>query len=498
MAKAALAAFFLICAPVSVLAQTNMAIEVESISTPNELKTRIGPLQFNNGRPRPKSVEQLYDHLDFVRGVDVFLNAMPGASMVAMRRGQRSMGAADNSVVVFEHFLDSKTIVLTGSTDSVYASGFFDLSGGPLVVEYPPRVSGVLNDMWSRHIVDYGVTGPDKGKGGKLLILPPGYKGKVPSGYSIARPRTNGVWAITRGLVEGSDNSSTVMQILERLKVYPLERADDPPSTDVFNGSGNAANTVHANDFSFYEDINSLVQAEPADALDPELTGQLAAIGIIKDKPFNPDERMKRILGEAAAVGSATARTIFFKPRDPAAYLYPDSAWTAPLTGGYQFMRNGARLLDARTAFHFGSAVVTPSMVATAPGAVSGAGVQYGMAAVDANGEWLDGGKLYRLQLPPNVPAKESWSVTLYDSQTRSLLQTENLQPTLSSRTGKLKPNADGSYDLWFGPKAPTLKEDNWVQTVPGKGWFAILRIYAPLKPWFDKTWRLSEIELVK
>ena len=157
-------------------------------------------------------------------------------------------------------------------------------------------------------------------------------------------------------------------------------------------------------------------------------------------------------------------------------------------------VRSSARLLDARTAFHYGYTVVTPSMVANAPGA----GMQVGMAAVDSNGEWLDGGKLYRLQLPPNVPAKEAWSVTLYDPQTRSLLQTENLQPTLSSRTGKLKANADGSYDLWFGPKAPTLKEDNWVQTVPGKGWFAILRIYGPLKPWFDKTWRPSEIELVK
>jgi hypothetical protein len=302
------------------------------------------------------------------------------------------------------------------------------------------------------------------------------------------------VWAITRGVTEGGDTSSTVLQRLERLKVYPLALADNPPSTDVINGSGNVANTVHANDFSFYEDINYLVQAEPADALVPELTGQLAEIGIVKDKPFNPDERMKRILADAAAVGSATARTIFFRPRDPAAYLYPDSAWTAPLTGGYQFLRNGARLLDARVAFHYGQTVVTPSMVSAAPGA----GMQYGVAAVDSNGEWLDGGKLYRLQLPPNVPAKESWSITLYDPQTRSLLQTENLQPTLGSRTGKLKPNPDGSYDLWFGPKAPTDKEDNWVRTVPGKGWFTILRIYGPLKPWFDKTWRPGEIELVK
>ena len=494
MTKTAIAAFLLICASAVALAQTNMANEVRSISTPSDFGTRIGPLQFNYGRPTPKSAERLYENLDFVRAVDVFLNALPGASMVAMRRGHRNMAVADNSFVVFEHFLDSKTLVLTGSTETVYASGFLDLSGGPVVIEYPPRVSGVLDDMWSRHIADYGITGPDRGKGGKLLVVPPGYKGKIPSGYSVARARTNGVWAITRGLAEGGDFSSTAIQLLGGLKVYGLAIADNPPSTDPINGSGNAVNMVPANDFSFYEDVNSLVQAEPADALDPELVGQLTAIGIVKDKPFNPDDRMKRILTEAAAVGSATARTIFFRPRDPAAYLYPDSSWVAPLIGGYQFMRGGARLLDARAAFHYGYTVVTPSMVANAPGP----GMQYAMAAVDANGDWLDSGKLYHLQLPPNVPAREAWSVTLYDAQTRSLLQTENLQPTLSSRTGKLKSNADGSYDLWFGPKAPTQKEDNWLQTVPGKGWFAIVRIYAPLKPWFDRTWRLGEIEPAK
>jgi hypothetical protein len=495
MTRTALAALLLLCTSTSVFAQTDIASEIRSISTPNDLKTRIGPLQFNDGRPTAKTTEQIYDQLDYIRAVDVFLNAMPGAAMVAMRRGQRSMGAADNTFVVFEHYLDSKTIFPTGSTENIYASSFLDLSKGPLVLEYPPRSLGVLDDMWSRHIADFGNTGPDKGKGGKFLIVPPGYKGKLPSGYHVARPRTNGVWAIMLGLAAGSgDQSAGAMQILERLKVYPLAVADNPPPVDVINASGNVANLVQSGGLSVYEDIDSLVQADPADALDPELTGQLAAIGIVKDKPFNPDERMKRILSDAAAVGSATARTLFFKPRDPAAYLYPDSAWVTPFVGGSQFVRNGARLLDARIAFHFGHAVVAPSLTATTPGT----GMQFAVAAVDSGGEWLDGGKLYRLQLPPNVPAKESWSVTLYDPQTRSLLQTEALQPTLSSQNEKLKPAADGSYELWFGPKAPTGKEDSFVRTAPGKGWFAILRIYGPTKPWFDKSWRPGEIEAMK
>lgn len=488
----------LICACGPALAQTqpakpvDMTKETLSVSTPNALSTRIGPLQFNHGRPAAKTTEQLYDHLDFVRAVDVFLNALPGASLQAMRRGQRSMGAPDNSFVIFEHYLDSKTLALTGNTESIFASGFLDLSGGPLVLEYPPRVQGVIDDMWFRHVADYGMTGPDKGKGGKFLIVPPGHKGRLPSGFHVARPRTSTVWAITRGLAEGGDVSQVAMQLLSQLKVYPLAQADAPPATEIVNGSGNAANTVPPNDFSFFEDIDNLVQAEPLDALDPELTGQLAAIGIVKGKPFSPDARMKRVLTEAAVVGSATARAILFRPRDPAAYLYPDSAWFNPLMGGgHLFMRSGARLLDARTAFHYGFTVVTPSMQANAPGA----GQQYAVAAVDSAGDWLDGGKLYRLQLPPNVPAKEIWSVTLYDPQTRSLLQTENLQPVIGSRSEKLKSNADGSIDLWFGPKAPAGKEDNWLRTAPGKGWFAILRLHAPQKPWFDKSWRPGEFE---
>jgi hypothetical protein len=397
--------------------------------------------------------------------------------------------------VVFEQYLDSKTIFLTGSTDSVYATSFLDLSKGPVILEFPPRALGVLDDMWSRHISDFGEKGPDKGKGGKFLIVPPGHKGKLPSGYHVVRSRTNGVWAIMLGLAAGAgDQSSAVMQILERLKVYPLDAADNPPSVDVINASGNVANLVQSNGFSFFEDVASLVQEEPVDALDPELTGQLAAIGIVKDKPFAPDERMKRILTEAAAVGSATARTLLFRPRDPAALLYPDSGWTTPLVGGALFLRNGARLLDARTAYHYGHAVVAPSLMTAA----AGAGMQFAVAAVDANGDWLDGGKLYRLQLPANVPAKESWSVTLYDPQTRSLLQTEALQPGLSSLSEKLKPAADGSYELWFGPKAPTGKENSFLRTRPGNGWFAILRLHGPTKPWFDKTWRPGEFEAMK
>jgi hypothetical protein len=241
-------------------------------------------------------------------------------------------------------------------------------------------------------------------------------------------------------------------------------------------------------------EVHALVQEEPVDAMDPETMGLLASIGIEKGKPFAPDARLKKILDAAAATGNATARAISFRPRDKEAYIYPgESSWFTVFVGGsYEFLRNGVRNIDARTLFYYQATIVTPAMAAK----MVGAGSQYAGNALDSKGEYLDGGKNYRLHLPPNIPAKNFWSMVLYDPQTRSMLQTDSQFPSLSSQTGTVKPNADGSYDLYFGPQPPAGKESNWLQTIPGKGWFVYLRLYGPLEPWFDKTWRPGEIEL--
>ena len=201
---------------------------------------------------------------------------------------------------------------------------------------------------------------------------------------------------------------------------------------------------------------------------------------------------MRRILFQAAPLAAAAARAITYKPRDPAAYLYPGSAWLSAFIGGsYEFLRNHARLLDARAQFHYVATVITPAMAA----ATVGTGSAYAYTAMDANGDWLDGGQTYRLTLPAGIPAKNFWSVNLYDTQTRSLLETDNPYPSVMSLGGTVRANDDGSTSLYFGPAAPEGKQSNWVQTVPGKSWFAMLRLYGPLAPWFDKTWRPGEIE---
>jgi hypothetical protein len=233
------------------------------------------------------------------------------------------------------------------------------------------------------------------------------------------------------------------------------------------------------------------VQEEALEALDAERAGQLAAIGIIKGQPFAPDDRMRAILEKAARIGAGISRALVFAPRDPDAALY--GSWKEAFVGGrYEFLRGGARLLDARTQFHYMATVITPAMAHTQVGA----GSAYAYTVHDANGDVLNGGKTYRLHVDPDVPAKNFWAVDVYDTQTRSLIQVPStIHPAVASNTGEPQANADGSYDLYFGPKAPAGKESNWVETIPGKSWFQLFRLYGPLQPWVDLTWRLNEFE---
>jgi hypothetical protein len=367
------------------------------ITTPDKVDTRLGTLKFEGGYPDAATVEKVYDNLDFQRGVEAYLNTMQGASLVAMRRGFREAGAVDGTFGVFNTLMDAKSLFLTANTDTVYAFTWIDLSKGPVVIESPPNTLGLVDDFWFRYVADLGNAGPDKGKGSKYLFLPPGYKGDVPQGYFVFKSRTFNNWFGTRGFLVNGDPGPAVESFHKTLRSYPLSEAANSHPAKFVNWSGKAFNTIGANDYSFYEDTNTLVQEEPADSLDPELLGQLLAIGIQKGKPFSPDERMKRILTDAVAVGNATARAIEFRPRDKAALFYPGKAWFTPFVGNsYLFLGNDARLLDARTMFFYAYTGITPAMAIQ----MVGVGSQYAIAGLDSESNYLDGGKNYKLNIP--------------------------------------------------------------------------------------------------
>ncbi|WP_272699575.1 DUF1254 domain-containing protein [Desulfovibrio sp. Fe33] len=470
----------------------------ESIVIPDRLPTSIGTLRFFDGYPTAKTVEKAYDFLDLQRGVDVFLDEMSAGSMVAIRAGLRELGVRKvNQVAIFQDLMDSKSLWLTANTETVYAISFLDLKNGPVVIESPPKILGILDDMWMRYVGDIGNAGPDKGRGGKFLVLPPGYDGKKPQGYHVFESRTYGVCLIVRGFLVNGETGPTVASLKKQLKVYPLSESANPPAMEFLEISGASHNTIHANNFKFFEEINEVIQEEPIDAISPEARGRLALLGIVKGQPFNPDDRMRKILNEGAQLGATIARSIIFAARDESTWVYPgDPTWFNPFAiGNHEFMTKGEGLnRDARSMFMYGAIGITPAMAVAMPGI----GSQYAAACRDADGKYLDGSKTYKLTLPTGIPAKDFWSIVVYDPQTRSMLQTDQRYPSLNSLQGNVAANADGSVDVYFGPTAPKGKENNWIQTAPGKGFFLILRLYAPLKPWFDQTWRLGQIEQYK
>ena len=487
-----------VCAAAADAPNMRMTTEIpKSITTPDSVEARLGTLKFFDGFPDDATTQKVYDNLDFMRGVEAFLNAIPGASTEAFRVGVASQGADNNqTVLIMENLMDSKSLYLTPNTESIYNMTWLDTKEGPLVIETPPNVLGIIDDHWFKYVGDFGNAGPDKGKGGKFLLLPPGYEGDVPEGYFVLRSPTYGNLMFFRGFLDNGSTKTAVNNTKKFYKAYSLSDANNPPPMKFINVSGKEFNTIHANDFHFYEEVNAIVQYEPNEALNPETLGLLAAIGIEKGKKFAPDARMKKILTEAVAVANATARALTFRPRMDGVYYFPDRHWFTSFPGGsYEFLTQpGVRNLDGRVLFHYYATGITPAMAMK----MVGVGSQYAAATTDSEGKPLDGSETYKIHLPPNIPAKDFWSFVVYDNQTRSMLQTDQQFPSISSQKKGVVINPDTSVDIWFGPTAPKGHEANWVQTVPGKGWNVLLRLYGPGQSWFDKTWKPGDFERVQ
>ncbi|RFB88446.1 hypothetical protein B5K11_23395 [Rhizobium leguminosarum bv. trifolii] len=508
----------------------------KAITTPDKVETRIGTLEFQDGAPSAETAAKVRDTLDFTHGLDAFLNSYGGASAYSLQQGFNSIGADANAVVIFPQLMDSKSLFLTANADTIYYMSIIDLTKGPVVIEQPPKGLGTINDMWFQWIIDIGFPGPDRGEGGRYLILPPGYDGPAPDGgFYVARSKTNRVLYASRAYLTDNNPEPTVKLIKDKLKIYPytpggfgtsiataleghvkLEVNPPVPETKFIEASGKAFNTIPPNDYSFFELINENVQQEPANSYNPELAGQLAAIGIVKGKDFSPDTRMKKILTDAVAVGNATGRTLNWRASEvPGWAYYPDSSWANMLwEGGANFETpppmigkeglfeplppTGARTLDSKTAFYYAYTLDSPAMIMRVPRV----GSQYLMGFMDSDRKYPDGGKTYKVTLPKDIPAEAFWSFTLYDNQTRSMLDTPQRYPRAGSQSypsPAAEPEADGSTTIYFGPKQPQgVKRGNWIQTVPGKGWFTLLRLYSPLETFFTKAWRPTEIEEVR
>jgi hypothetical protein len=469
-----------------------------SLLTPDKVQTEmLGELEFFDGMPSDATVQKTIDFLDLSRAVEVFLNGMPATSIYAMLEGMKQAGAEPGDLVLWENYGDARTLALTFNTSTPYAFAEINVKNEPAIVEVPPgMLVGAVDDAFFRWVTDLGVTGPNQGKGGKFVFVGPDYEGSLPDGFAVVKTATYRNWMFLRAIVKDGDVEAATLGLRTQFRIYPLSKLDNPPKGKVVNVSGAKINTIHANDVTYYDELNAVIQYEPSDAFNPELVGQFASIGIKKGEPFAPDARMKKILAEGVAIANATARSLTFRPREERLYFYPGQRqWYSPFTGGSsEFMNNGERVLDDRIIFHYYATGITPAMAR----AKVGTGSAYEIGAHDSEGRYLDGSKTYKVTLPAPVPAKDFWSFVVYDSQTRSVLETDQKAAGVDSNSPDIEPNADGSYTVWFAPKPPAGKEGNWVQTMPGKSFHVLLRLYGPLEPFFDKTWIPGDFELVK
>ena len=471
----------------------------ESVVTPDRVQSDyLGDLDFFDGFPKDTTVEKSYKFLDVMHAVLLFELGMPTSSMYAMLHGHRQIGVKPNySIGVTEQLMDARSLWLTPNTTTPYIHAEIDVRNGPVVIEVGSPVIGILDDAWFRYVGDIGLGGPDKGKGGKYLVVGHDYDGAIPQGYFVLKTNTYRHWLLIRAAGKPGDPvEKTLNNFKKGFKLYPLAQAENPPENEYVNLSGKKYNTIHATNAEIYDELNSAIQYEPANSGNPEMLGLARSIGISKGHPFEPDERMKNILDEAAKIGNAAFRSVMYKPRNKAAYFYSDRKWFSPLAAGsHEFLdENGARSLDDMVGFHFYATGVTPFMVQPQVGA----GSVYEVGTMDNQGNPLDGGKTYSVTLPGPVPAKDFWSFMAYDNHTRSILETDQRSGGIDSLRKGMKVDKDGSVVIYFGPEAPVGLENNWVQTVSGKGFNVLLRLYGPLQPWFDRSWKPSDFIPVK
>jgi hypothetical protein len=444
--------------------------------------TRIGKLELELGIPTEAAAKILFDEIDFQRACQAYLWALPTVGFEYVLRDQRlALGAKVGDVVIYKGYQNLGRF-LTPNVTTPYIIGFLDLaSTGPTVVDVPAgAIAGSAMDFWQRPLTDFGVTGPDQGKGGRYLFVGLGQEvpQSLPDGVSVVRSPTFGIGFFYRAL----DTDPAKSEAMEKaIRAYPWSQRDNLPATEHLTPAVAQTATLPRG-MDYWEQLAAVLEREPVQDRDRFFMAMLKPLGIERGKPFNPDERQKRILSEAAAVGELMAKANAFDKRFADSRYRPDAHWDYVIMADPAQDLPGLSQLDERAAYFYEAVALSKGMVNKTPGV----GQAYLGSYRDKEGHAFDGEKSYRLRVPPNPPARQFWSVTVYDADTRSIVQNEQQIADWSSRQDIIK-NADGSVDVCFGPTAPKGFENNWIPTVAGRAWFA----------YFDKSWPLPDIEQV-
>lgn len=460
-------------------------------NTTEESSMEKDQYKFENGYPVTSDMPSIFEELDYQRAVQSYLWATPAVATYSFIEGlQRDYGADMYTANIWEKSATPKTIVFTGNSQSIYSVGYFDLSEtGPFVLEFPENLLGMVDDLWYAPITDVGLAGPDKGAGGKYLILPPNYKGEIPDGYYTYESTTfMNIWLVRA--FQGNDGSSPVDD-LKQIRTYPLSKIDDQPEMTYKMVSDIHADLTFPTDERFFDQLGKIFTKENVRDIDMAYLGMLSSLGIENGQPFSPDTKMKALFKRASETGNAMARAIAYSSRNENKNPYPDRQWEwIFLTERPTFYTDNYLDIEARITYTHQACFTANGMVAKNVGV----GSQYFAAYKDGNGAWLDGSQNYKLTLPPDVPVVNFWSLMVYNSETRSMVVTDTEDAGLDSY-GDLQINEDGSIDLYMGPTPPEGMESNWIKTDEQNGFFVYLRFYGPKQEFFDKTWVPGDIE---
>ena len=449
---------------------------------------------FERGFPRQGEGQRVRDEADFQRAVTAYRFWYPTVSVEGIFNGNREGGMADNESIGIAS-TGPRQVGFTLNSDTPYGAGTLDLSQGPMVIELPPGAYiGLVDDHHQRWVMDLGIPGPDQGRGGKHVVLPPGYDGDPPEDHHVGRCSSLKALLAVRALPIGGDLPKA-LDALRAIKIHPLSNPDAQLAfVDTTANSMDSTCLRWEDNLRYWEVLHQIIDAEPiADEFRP-MYGLLSSLGIEKGKPFDPDERMTDILERAATAGRDQLMVSAFASVRPDRLAWPDRRWewVGLVPDSADFETPTGLDLEARDRWFAQAIVASPAMFRR----MEGSGSLYWLALRDQGGAYLDGGKPYRLSIPLPVPGKLFWSVTVYDAETRSQIQTDQDKAALRSLFELHDLKNSGAAELSFGPTPPAdADSDSWIKTAPGRGWFAYLRIYGPERPAFDGTWKPGDFE---
>ncbi len=443
------------------------------------------------------TVEQLARRAIGRRAFEAVVWGMPVVNFDLMYQEMARAGGGWNQIVYWPRLLTWKNQTLTPNPDVIYLMPFFNTKDGPVVLEIPPADGGVFNgsimNRWQAAIEDIGPGGMDKGKGGKYLILPPGYDlAKAPAGYIPMSSDSYLGYALIRSVLKSGNDADVAAAITysKQTKLYPLAQAANPPPTSYRDPGDAVFDSTIPYDIRFFESLHRMVDAEPWLERDRAMIDPLKTIGIERGKPFNPDADTRTILEDAAQEAKAWIE----HETEKLPSFYDDSHWFFPATeenirSVQSFWRDPAIYPTDNRGIIYSLAFFSAMHI--------GQSQYYLMTMADKNGEPFEGNTLYRLSVPANVPVTQYWSMTVYDHDTHAFVRNVD-RAGRSSQSPGLMANADGSVDLYFGATAPKGKEANWVPADPNRRCEVLARFYGPQKALFDKTWKLPDIEKAK